>query len=75
MRLTDYERKAGGWSDNNGRLGVLVGKEWCEDTITLQNRLDITNEQLSSVIGIPAVTLSKVKSFWRDPVSVRGAVP
>jgi hypothetical protein len=75
VRLTEYEQKAGGWSETNGRLGVMVGKEWYGNATALQGKLDITDEQLSTAIGIAAAHFSKAKLFWRTRWSVRGSFP
>jgi hypothetical protein len=64
IRLSRYEERYGRFTWNNGRFGLTVGKEWYLKTTTLQQNLDILDEQLSTVIGVPKEKIISVKSRW-----------
>jgi hypothetical protein len=64
IRLTEYERRAGGWSENNGRLGLGVGKEWALHVTVLEQKLNIPDDQLAQVLIIHPRILKNAKGYW-----------
>jgi hypothetical protein len=65
VRLTEYEQAMRiPFSETNGKLGLIVGKEWYLNTVQLQRRLDISDQQLASTIQTSPALVSKAKVRW-----------
>jgi hypothetical protein len=65
IRLSKYEARYGAFSWNNGCLGLLVGREWYDDTILLQAKLDVSDRQLSAVLEVTPAVLGRVEARWK----------